>query len=111
MNGAGTMHETLRQMLAVLEGERQALAGLDLEAILGAASDKHRLCGDLEASTSDILDGEFRAMLEAARRQNEVNRQIRNLIAANVAARIDALAGTAQLYAPGAARSYSIARA
>ena len=29
--------ETLRQMGAVLQDERQALAGLDLDAIMGAA--------------------------------------------------------------------------
>ena len=42
---AGALRETLRQMLAVLEAERQALAGLDIEAILGTAADKDKLCG------------------------------------------------------------------
>jgi hypothetical protein len=35
-----TMAENLRQMIAVLQAERQALAGLDLDAIMGAAQDK-----------------------------------------------------------------------
>jgi hypothetical protein len=37
-------------------------------------------------------------LLDAARRLNEVNRQVRNLIAANVAARLDALTGSPALY-------------
>jgi len=98
-------------MLAVLDTERQALAGLDLDAILGVAGDKERICSALDGTTAGEIDEECRAMLEAARRQNEVNRQIRNLIAANVASRIDALAGKAQLYSAGTASSYAIARA
>ena len=33
------LRDTLGQMLAVLQAERQALAGLDLDAILGAAAE------------------------------------------------------------------------
>ena len=95
---APTMRDTLRQMLAVLEGERQALAGLDLDGIVGAANDKTALCGSLEAVQPPSLDEECRGLLEAARRLNEVNRQVRNLIAANVAARLDALTGRPQVY-------------
>jgi hypothetical protein len=92
----------LGQMLAVLQAERQALAGLDLDAILGAAADKTALCGTLACTGGPKLDEECRGMLDAARRLNEVNRQIRNLIAANVSARIDALTGAPALYrAPG----------
>lgn len=36
MNQPGEMRENLRQMIAVLQAERQALAGLDLDAIIGA---------------------------------------------------------------------------
>ena len=111
MSGTSTLREALRQMIAVLETERQALAGLDLESILGAASDKQRLCETLEGAEGGDIDDDCRAMLEVARRQNEVNRQIRNLIAANVASRIEALAGNAQLYRAGAAHSYSIVHA
>ena len=103
------LRETLGQMLAVLQAERQALAGLDLDAIIGAAADKTELCGTLAGSGATEVDEECRGMLDAARRLNEVNRQIRNLIAANVAARIDALTGSPALYrAPG--YSYATAR-
>ena len=110
MTQAPLLKKTLRQMLAVLESERQALAALDLDAITGAAQDKNGLCHVLGdgAEGPAPLDAECRALLDAARRQNEVNRQIRNLVAANVAARLDALTGAAPLYRNGAA--YSIAR-
>lgn len=54
-NEAG-LSTTLRQMLAVLEAERQALAGLDLDAIVGTTRDKDRLC--------TMLDGEGALELE-----------------------------------------------
>ena len=109
MSAPTVIAENLRQMLAVLQAERQALAGLDLDAIIGAAYDKTALCGTLDTSGALELDEECRGMLDAARRLNEVNRQIRNLIAANVSARIDALTGSPALYrAPGYA--YAAAR-
>lgn len=92
------LRETLRQMLAVLEDERQALAGLDLEAITLAATGKEALCGRLDTASPLSLDAECRGLVEAARRLNEVNRQVRNLVAANVSARLDALTGSAALY-------------
>lgn len=97
------IHATLRQMLAVLQAERQALAGLNLQAILAAAADKRDLCGRLDTGAHLGIDDECRGMLDAARRLNEVNRQLRNLIAANVSARLDALTGAPRLYhiAPG----------
>jgi len=56
------------------------------------------------------VDDECRGLLDAARRLNEMNRQIRNLIAANVSARLDALTGAPALYrAPGYA--YAATRA
>lgn len=90
--------DTLRQMLAVLELERQALAALDLDAILGASVDKTALCGTLDRSGELAIDEECRGLLDAARRMNDVNRQVRNLLAANVSARLDALTGSPQLY-------------
>jgi hypothetical protein len=103
------LRESLGQMLAVLQAERQALAGLDLDAIMAAAVDKTTLCGRLDTDGAVGLDEECRGLLDAARRLNEVNRQIRNLIAANVAARLDALTGAPPLYrAPGYA--YAAAR-
>jgi hypothetical protein len=96
------LRETLRQMLAVLQAERQALAGLDIEAIVGVTADKHMLCGRLDQSADLELDEECRGLADAARRLNEVNRQVRNLIAANVSSRLDALTGSPALYRAGA---------
>lgn len=99
------LREVLRQILAVLQAERQALAGLELAAIVGAAADKRELCGRIAQTDVLSVDDECRGMLDAARRLNAVNRQLRNLIAANVSARLDALTGAPQLYriAPGPA--------
>ena len=106
MSEGHPMREQLRQMIAVLQAERQALAGLDLDALMGAAQDKLRLCGTLDANSPFVaehgIDDECRGLLDAARRLNEVNRQVRNLIAANVAARLDALTGSPALYRAGA---------
>lgn len=107
---AEPLRETLRQMLAVLQAERQALAALDLDAIMGAAVDKRALCGTLDQSGADAVDEECRGLLEAARRLNEVNRQVRNLIAANVSARLDALTGRPQTYRASPAYAYAAAR-
>lgn len=98
MTDTADLRDALRQMLAVLQAERQALAGLELEGILGAAADKRALCGRIDRSGVLSVDDECRGMLDAARRLNEVNRQLRNLIAANVSARLDALTGAPQLY-------------
>jgi hypothetical protein len=98
----------LRAMVAVLQDERQALADLDLDGIVGCANDKRALCGTLDAAAITQVDEECRGLLDAARRLNEVNRQVRNLIAANVAARLDALAGAPGLYrAGGGAPAYA----
>jgi len=106
MSSGMEMSAQLRQMIAVLQAERQALAGLDLDGIMGAAQDKTRLCGTLDGYTpfaqTGTIDEECRGLLDAARRLNEVNRQVRNLIAANVAARLDALTGSPALYRAGA---------
>jgi hypothetical protein len=80
-------------MIAVLERERQALAALDADGLVGAARDKESLCDTLAALEPEMLDGETRSLAETARQLNEVNRRVRNLLAANVAARIDALGG------------------
>lgn len=104
---AATVREQLRQMLAVLEAERQALAGMDVDAVMGAANDKGRLCNTLEGAAGVILDDECRGMLEAARRLNEVNRQVRNLVSANVTARLNALTGSPPLYRAGPRYAYA----
>lgn len=105
MNASEELHENLRQMVAVLQAERQALAALDLDAILGCAQNKQALCGRIDAAgpfgDDVVLNEECRGLLDAARRINEVNRQVRNLLAANVAARLETLAGSPALYRPG----------
>ena len=98
ITATGELRDALRQMVAVLQSERQALAGLDLDGILGCANDKQALCTRLDTTDASLVDQECRGLLDAARRLNEVNRQVRNLIAANVAARLEALSGGPALY-------------
>lgn len=105
--GAPALRDALRQMLAVLEAERQALAALDVDAVMGAANDKSRLCGAIEGAASSPLDEECRAMADAAKRLNEVNRQIRNLVSANVAQRLNVLTGGASLYRAGPRQAFA----
>lgn len=92
------IRDTLRQMLAVLQQERHALAGLDLDMIVGCASNKAGLCDTLAGVDHGAVDEECRGLLDAARRLNEANRRVRNLIAANVSARLDSLTGNVPLY-------------
>lgn len=88
----------LRQMIAVLEQERQALAALDLDALIATSHEKLAMCHLLAGSASLAGDDECRALAESARTLNETNRRVRNLLAAQVAARIDALTGQGQSY-------------
>lgn len=88
----------LRQMLALLEGERQALAALDLERILTCAGGKMDLCAIIDGCDSAALDEESRGLLDAVRRLNAINRRLRNLIASNMQARFAQLTGRAGLY-------------
>ncbi|WP_353226587.1 flagellar protein FlgN [Novosphingobium sp.] len=92
------LRDTLQQMLAVLETERQALSGLDIDGIVGCAVRKTALCDRLEDTAAAAVDEECRGLLDAARRLNETNWRVRNLIAANVSARLDALTGQPALY-------------
>ena len=87
--------ELLRQMIALLEGERQALAGLDLERILTCADGKMDLCHQIERRATGAIDEESRGLLDAVSRLNAINRKMRNLIAANVDARLNMLTGKA----------------
>lgn len=87
----------LRQMIAVLERERQALAALDADDLICAARDKDALCDTLAEIGPQVLDHETRSLAETARQLNEVNRRVRNLLAANVAARIEALGGQGRM--------------
>lgn len=88
----------LRQMIAVLEEERQALAGLDLDGLMAVTNEKLELCEALDADPPQTVNGECRNLLETARQLNDVNRRVRNLLAANVSARLDALAGRGAAY-------------
>jgi flagellar biosynthesis/type III secretory pathway chaperone len=93
--------DALRQMVAVLEAERQALAGLDLDGIVAVTTNKDKLCDTLGVAANDDLDEECLGLIDAARRLNEINRQVRNLVAANVSARLNSLTGGQQLYSAG----------
>jgi hypothetical protein len=85
------LERQLRQMIAALEDERQALATLDLDLLTSAVRDKEALCDVLEPVRPDQLNGETRALASTARQLNDVNRRVRNLLAANVATRLEAL--------------------
>lgn len=90
--------DQLRQMIAVLQAERQALAEMDIDALMVSAMGKQGLCDDLQETTPAALDNECEGLLRSARQLNEVNRRVRNLLAVNVSARLDALTGSAGLY-------------
>ena len=99
---------TLRQMLAVLQDERRALAGLDLAGIVDCATRKGRLCevlagagADADADTGTI-DAALRDLLTSAARLNDGNARLRNLIAGKVSTRLTALTGRSSLYRVGA---------
>lgn len=100
MSAAAHLKSDLRQMIAVLEDERQALAALDLDALVISTNAKDNLCDALERNGGAELDDECRTLADKARRLNDVNRRVRNLLAANVAARLDALGGRTVSYRP-----------
>ncbi len=95
---ASPVAERLRQMIAVLQAERQALAAMDLEGLMMSAQSKQSLCSTLEGAKPSAIDAECEGLLITARQLNEVNRRVRNLLAVNVAARLDALTGSTGLY-------------
>ncbi|MEM8724231.1 MAG: flagellar protein FlgN [Pseudomonadota bacterium] len=96
----GDVTGNLRQMIAVLEEERQALASLDTDALTCSTHAKEALCDALMPVAAGDLNAETRALAETAQQLNEVNRRVRNLLAANVAARLEALGGTPATYTP-----------
>ena len=53
MSNGIDLKDALRQMLAVMEQERQALAALDLTAIMGCVENKTALCGSLSGISND----------------------------------------------------------
>lgn len=98
MNQPASLRDHLRQMLALLEGERQALAALDMERIITCADGKMELCAVIERCGKSELDEECHGLLDAVKRLNEVNRKLRNLIANNLQSRLQALTGSVNLY-------------
>lgn len=102
---------TLQQMLALLQGERQALAALDLDRIVACTNGKLDLCAKLDVVEQDSLDEECLGVLDAVRRLNEINRRLRNLIASNVQNRLGALAGSSEPYAALPRQGISVALA
>jgi len=97
----GNLPYTLRQMIAVLERERQALASLDADGLFEAAREKDALCDELGSVETVWLDTETRPLAETARQLNDVNRRVRNLLAANVATRLEALGAPRAAYKAG----------
>ena len=93
--------EILRQMIAALETERQALASLDADGLFEAARDKEALCEALLPVAPDTLDAQTRPLVQPAQRLNDVNRRVRNLLAANVASRLEALGAPRAAYKAG----------
>ena len=102
---------TLRQMIALLEGERQALAAMDLDRISNCTSGKLQICEKLEAVERGDLDEECLGLLDAVKRLNEINRRLRNLIATTVQSRRSALTGSGQAYAAAPRTAYLAAHA
>ena len=102
---------TLRQMLALLEGERQALAAMDLDRITNCTAGKMQICEKLDAVERADLDEECLGLLDAVKRLNEINRRLRNLIATNVQNRLSALTGSGQAYAAAPRAAYMAAHA
>ncbi len=96
----GELGEALRQMIAVLERERQALASLDRDDLVTVTREKEALCEVLAPVGPDMLNADTHALATTARQLNEVNRRVRNLLAANVAARLEALGGPRPTYKP-----------
>jgi len=74
-----------------LEDERQALATMDMDLLNSAVRKKEEMCALLEPASANDLDTEMRALAASARQLNDINRRVRNLLAANVATRLEAL--------------------
>lgn len=92
------LNGNLRQMIAVLEEERQALATLDADGLYEATHRKEALCNLLAPAGPETLDPESRDLVNTAKALNDVNRRVRNLLAANVASRLEALGGLRPSY-------------
>lgn len=110
MTAHASLTGNLRQMIAVLEEERQALATLDADELFETTHRKEALCALLAPVGGEVLDTETRELVNTAKALNDVNRRVRNLLAANVAARLEAMGGLRPSYAaPGATPTSAIA--
>ena len=98
---SGNLTGNLRQMISVLERERQALATLDADSLFEATHEKQALCDALMPFGPDALDPQTRELARTAQQLNDVNRRVRNLLAANVAARLEALGSAQHTYSAG----------
>lgn len=98
------LRQILRHMLAVLQEERRALAGLDLDSIVACAEVKGELCEVLAHADAGAIDAQARELLDNAARLNDGNARLRNLIAGKVATQLAALTGRSPLYRVGAGR-------
>ena len=97
----GDLSKTLRQMLAVLQDERRALAGLDLAGIINCATRKGHLCEALAQAKPNAINAPLQDLLTSAARLNDGNARLRNLIAGKISARLTALTGRSPLYRVG----------
>ena len=101
----------LRQMIAVLQDERQALATLKADTLLGVTRQKQGLCEKLARLGAEVeaggMDEETRALAQTAKSLNEVNRRVRNLLAANVSGRLEALGGERHAYSANPGTTFS----
>lgn len=89
---------SLRQMIAVLQDERQALATLKADALIEVTREKEGLCEQLAHFGAQSMDAEARSLAQTAKSLNDVNRRVRNLLAANVSGRLEALGGERHAY-------------
>lgn len=89
---------SLRQMIAVLQAERQALATLKADTLLDVTREKEGLCEQLAQFGSQSMDEDTRTLAQTAKSLNDVNRRVRNLLAANVAGRLEAIGGERHAY-------------
>jgi hypothetical protein len=97
----GDLAQAVRQMLAVLQDERRALAGLDLAGIVDCAMRKGHLCEVLADADTAAIDVPLQTLLTSAVRLNDGNARLRNLIAGKVSTRLTALTGRSSLYRVG----------
>lgn len=98
---ANELTGNLRQMIAVLQTERQALATLKADALFEVTEAKDTLCARIAGFDPQTINEEARALAQTAKSLNEANRRVRNLLAANVAERLGALGTQRHDYSAG----------